>query len=756
VSNIGLESIYRLSVMVNMVDNLSGPSARINSCINENVSNIDRMQQSFSSMAKTGAVMSTLGAEITKGVLSPVKATFETKKALGELSSVGVRDLETLEKSARDFSDKWAGTTKSDFITAAYDIKSGISSLSDEAVGKYTEIAGMTAKGTKATTEEMTSLFATGYGIYKDFYKDMSDIEFGEMFSAGISKSVQQFKTTGSQMAQAISTLGASATSANVPLEEQLSILGMLQATMPGGEAGTKYKAFVKSAAKAGEELGLSFVDSNNQLLSMPEILTKLKGKFGETMDAAEKMKLQKAFGTEEAVQLVDLLYNKTGNLEENIISMNSSLGQGTNVAKDMADAINQTEGEQYELLKQQLHNVKEEIGNQLLPTVVKWMKKGKEILKVISDWIDKNQGLVKAIMNVLLFIGVSITIIGTLLAIIGTLGMLIMGTISTVKLFRRAIREMGPALKSAGRWLLKLITKVAKFGWQLIKTAANGIRRFVSGLWNMAKQAVITAAQAMPGLIASVWSFTSALLANPITWIVVGIIALIAVLYLLWKNWDKVSSVIRTVFNSSVNGAKAHINSLINVFKNAIGSIKNYILGKLGDFKNSGKKIMLTFVEGIKSMASKPYEAIKGALGKARKLLPFSDAKEGPLSTLTLSGRRVFETINTGMEQTKDLPYKTTNAAFSSIGSLDISSSAEEEIPKFKSERKIEKINLKEILKEEEKESREVKAEKDDSKNVTQNIYLNVDWSQIKDVSNLIKLIKDFQDYTQANVVTE
>ena len=108
----------------------------------------------------------------------------------------------------------------------------------------------------------MTSLFATGYGIYKDFYGDMSDMEFGEMFSAGIAQSVKQFKTTGSGMAQSIQTLGASATTANVPLEEQLSILGMLQATMGGAEAGTKYKAFLRSAAKGGEALGLSFTDA--------------------------------------------------------------------------------------------------------------------------------------------------------------------------------------------------------------------------------------------------------------------------------------------------------------------------------------------------------------------------------------------------------------------------------------------------------------------------------------------------------------
>lgn len=88
------------------------------------------------------------------------------------------------------------------------------------------------------------------------------------MFSAGISDAVRAFKTSGSGMAQAIQNLGASATTAQVPLEEQLSVLGMLQATMGGAEAGTKYKAFLRSATKGGEALGLKFTDANNQLLS--------------------------------------------------------------------------------------------------------------------------------------------------------------------------------------------------------------------------------------------------------------------------------------------------------------------------------------------------------------------------------------------------------------------------------------------------------------------------------------------------------
>ena len=126
-----------------------------------------------------------------------------------------------------------------------------IASLSDTAVGEFTKIAALTAKATKATVADMTSLFATGYGIFKDFYGDLSDFEFGELFSGGISAAVRAFKTTGPEMAASIENLGAMATSSLIPLEEQLTVLGMLQATMSGSEAGTRYRAFIKSAVLA-------------------------------------------------------------------------------------------------------------------------------------------------------------------------------------------------------------------------------------------------------------------------------------------------------------------------------------------------------------------------------------------------------------------------------------------------------------------------------------------------------------------------
>ena len=546
-----LESVFKLSLVMSMIDNLTGPMAGVTSAASGSVSKLQSVNSALGGMAKTGAVMQEMGSQITGAVLSPVEATFETRRAIGELASLGDEDLGAVEDAARAFSDQWAGTSKADFISAAYDIKSGIASLSDEGVAEFTTLAALTAKATKSTAGEMTSLFATGYGIYKDYYSDLSDIEFGEMFSAGIAKSVQQFKTDGSQMASAIQTLGASATTANVPLEEQLSIMGMLQATMSGSEAGTKYKAFLRSAAKGGEALGLSFLDANNQLLSMPEILDQLRGKFGDTMDAAEKMELQKAFGDTEAVALIDLLYSKTGDLQDNILNMYDALGSGTGVATEMANAINETEPERFERLTQRIDNVKESIGNALLPTINDLMSKGEAVLSKVASWIEENQELVKVIMLVVLGIGGFLTVAGTVIAIVSGVGLIITKTVGAFKLL--------------------------KTGFGIAKAALSP-------------------------LISSVWSFTAALLANPITWIVIGIVALIAAFVLLWNNcegfrnfwiglWDKIKAIAKvvadwfvSVWNAVVSGLttaweafSGFFSGLWNGIQSAIGAVVDW-----------------------------------------------------------------------------------------------------------------------------------------------------------------------------------
>ena len=673
-----LESVFRLSLIMNMVDNITGPMGRISSSVNGGVSRLQKLESAFGGMVKAGTVMTELGSSIAGAALAPVEATFETRRALGELASLGVKDLEAVEDAARSFSDQWAGTSKADFISASYDIKSGIASLTDEGVAEFTTLAALTGKATKSTVGEMTSLFATGYGIYKGFYDDLTDLEFGEMFSAGISKSVQQFKTTGSEMAAAIESLGASATNAKVPLEEQLSVLGMLQATMSGSEAGTKYAAFIQSAAKGGEELGLAFVDANNQIKSLPEILDLLRGKYGDTIDAIEKQEIATAFGTDEAVDLIDLLYSKTGELQDNVLSLYDAMGQGTAVASEMASAMNETEPEKFERLQQQLHNVAEAAGSTLLPVVNDLMEGAAGVIQKGAEWVENHQNLVRIILLAALTLGGFLAVAGTCIAVVGGVGIVFTKTAGLVKGFIGVVRglpdlfetialygmEAGDAIRngfnrirtagSTAVTAVKNVTlRIVSMAKMAVISGVTALKNMALGLVSMARQAVVTAVTAMPGLIASVWSFTAALLANPITWVVVGIIALIAALILLWQNWDSVTAFLQNAWNTACSKITAGLEWL----KQGFQSIMDWIGEKIAWFGEAGRRLVTTFVDGIKSVAMAPINAVKGIFGKISNLFPHSDAKEGPLSTLTLSGKKTMTTFAEGVTLAEDAP---------------------------------------------------------------------------------------------------
>lgn len=470
------------------------------------------------------------------GIKKLVDAYGEISSAQGEIQSLGIDDagIAAITQQAKDFSNQWAGTTQSDFIRASYDIKSGISSLSDAAVGEFTRIAAMTAGATKSTTGEMTGLFATGYGIYRKQFNQFGagvvqgwdelsdaerDMKFGEYFSAGIASSVQAFKTDGANMSAAISKLGAAATSANVPFAEQLSILGQLQGTMSGGEAATKYKSFLGSAAKAADKLGLNFVDANNQLRSTPEILGELRNKYGDTIDALEEKEIKNAFGTDEAVAMIKLLYPEIDTLKGNITGMNESLSGGMDTTNKMAQAILTGPAESFQLLGQRVQNATASVGKAFAPTMVFAAGVVGDFANGMADMMEEFPFLSNVIaIAISALIGFKMASIAARFAFSTYSDMLIFGrkmmallTLSNIKNnVVMALSRMRTLAAVASMWLMVGVQKAQAGG-----------------------TAVVTAAQ---------WAWNAAMMANPIGLVIAGIMALIAVVALVIKYWEPIS----------------------------------------------------------------------------------------------------------------------------------------------------------------------------------------------------------------------
>ena len=190
------------------------------------------LQKASTTSMKYGAGLGAAAATMAGAFLS---ARGDTEDALGGTASMGVKNLAALEEAARKFSNNFSRVDRVAFLAAAYDIKSGIGNLSDEGVASMTRLASLTGVATKATTGQMTALYAQAYNIYGKLFKTPE--EFGQAFSAGLSDAVQRFRTDGKEMADGLGNLQGIATNMGVSMSEQLAVLGMARNTFSSGAA---------------------------------------------------------------------------------------------------------------------------------------------------------------------------------------------------------------------------------------------------------------------------------------------------------------------------------------------------------------------------------------------------------------------------------------------------------------------------------------------------------------------------------------
>ncbi|WP_449246571.1 phage tail tape measure protein [Desulfarculus baarsii] len=576
-----------VSVAVSAIDRVTAPLRQISKRFEMMGRDAKRaMEEAASTAKRIGAVVVGLSAAFATVA---IRSRGDMQTALGEIESVGVANLEAVRKAARLFSQEWSGTTAPEFVKAAYAIKSGISNLSDEGVAEYTRIAGVTAKATKASTEQMTSLFATGYGIFKKQFAAASDMEFGQIFSAGIAESVKAYKTDGANMQQAIERVGDAGVAANVPLKEQLSILGMLQQTSASGsEAGTKYVAFLEKAAKAGQELGLPFLDAKKQLKSMPEVLKLIKAKYGDTIDAMEQQELAKAFGTQESVKAIMALIDRTDELSGNIGGMDKALHGGMATTEAMARAMNKGPNEAFQLLTQRIGNFTESVGKALESVLAPLINKISDMVKAVGDWAEAHPELTRVIIAGVAGLGALVAALGVATAAymawnsatITASGVVVKWLLSSLSGAVTGLWGFTVALlRGVAIALLAATQSIITFASSLATTLRQALVKAAVSAWGFVTSLISALVPAITGAVAAVWSFTAALLANPITWIVLGIAALVAGIVLLWKNWDTVSGALKAswewlkgAFASFSNAISAGIQWLRDAITNVLG----------------------------------------------------------------------------------------------------------------------------------------------------------------------------------------
>lgn len=454
--------------------------------------NVTELGAKIQAVSGKMAVLGTASYGAGRAMLSPIMSTVneyqELAKAQGDVASLGIaaKGIDAITKSAKQFSNQYAGDAASEIVAASYDIKSGISSLTDEGVAKFTTLAAVTGRATKSTTGEMTKLFALGYGIFKNM--DETDFQFGERMSAQVSLAVKAFRTEGSDLTLGISNIGAQAKVMGVSLAEELAIIGNAKGSFnSASEAATGYRAFLDGAANAQDKLGLTFTNAEGKMLPMVDILNQIKEKYGDSLGTlAASKELKDAFGSSEAVKIVTGLINKTDALTASQKQLNNATMENVEI---MAKARNK--GHEFEILDNQITNLSTTIGAVFAPVAIEMASVIGSVVTSVQNFTEKHETATKVIGYTVAGLGALLTVAGAVLIPIAAIGMAMpflttgIATLSgAVSIFTGALGFMGTAMKLAFGPIGIAVAAIA-YGAYLIYDNWEPISAWFGGLWD-------------------------------------------------------------------------------------------------------------------------------------------------------------------------------------------------------------------------------------------------------------------------------
>lgn len=476
-------------MQVALVDQVTKPLAGINAQMDK-VSKAGR--QGWSNMAM-GATTLAAGGLAVQAALGPA---IEMDRALGEVASLDVQKdvLGALGLEALKLSVQY-GNSATEIVRSSYDIQSAIAGLEGNELSAFTRASTVLAKATKADTATITNYMGTMYGIFEQQAKRMGKANWVEDVVGKSALAVQLFKTTGQGMADAFGALGANATAAGVSMDEQFAVLGQLQATMGGGEAGTKFKAFLAGVGNAQKALGLQFTDSAGNMLPILTILDKLKARYGETLSVAEGDELKKAFGSNEAVTMIKLLMTNTKGLATNINALANTHGMGK--AEQMAASMT----DQWERVESAWFAIRAAAFGAILPAVNAVVGIVADGASVVMRWTRLFPNLTKAVSY-------------AILAVVG-LGIVTGAWLLLVGVAQLAIAGLGIAFGALAWPILAVVAAIAAMvmWWEPIKA-------FFGGLISTMAPAISTVFAPWAAILPVIWDGVSSLIGIIAQWL--------------------------------------------------------------------------------------------------------------------------------------------------------------------------------------------------------------------------------------------
>ena len=566
----------QLDFTLSLIDKLTRPLKQVQSSV---TGFAEKSKAAFTQIGGGALALAGTGMAI-KGALSPA---IEMYDALNDAAAKGIDDqaLKAVQRDALRFSMTY-GASAVEFVQSTESINTAIAGLTGNELPKVTKVANTLAFALKSTSADTAEFMGQMYGNFSAEAARLGKVQFAEQLAG---KMVYMRKVFGTEMGVIKDLMeGARGVGTNygVGLDEQLAVLGQLNRTL-GTEASSAYEGFMTGAIEGGKKLGLSFTDATGKMLSMPEMLIKLQGKYGKSLEGNLKAQaeLDAAFGDSSAV--VKHLYGNVALLQRNITELGGS--DGLKRTQEMAGKLVKP----WDRFVQILKSIQTVIGLTLIPVLYPVLNRLADMGQTFARWMQLFPNIARVIGY----------------AAMALLGFAAAGAVANIVLGVSTLIKLGAIA------LWKTLTSVTK-----IYTATVWIASKAVVAWNITLKFLrgTLLAVRMAAIMAGIGI-------NLMSWpvlLVIGAIALLAAgCYLLIKHWDDVkAAVMNTAAFTAVAGV---VEWLAGVFSAAWQWIKdgwNSFIALLAGFSPS--QALSGMASGIVSLFDNVWQTIKSGFLKS------------------------------------------------------------------------------------------------------------------------------------------
>ncbi len=566
----------QLDFTLSLIDKLSRPLKQVQN----NVTGFaDKSKAAFARIG--GGVLALAGTGMAiKGALSPA---IEMYDALNDAAAKGIDNtaLKTVQRDALAFSTTY-GASAVEFVKSTEEINAAIAGLTGNELPKVTKVANVLAFAMKSTAAETSEFMGQMFGNFSSDAARLGKVQFAEQLAG---KMVFMRKTFGTEMATIKDLMeGARGVGTNygIGLDEQLAVLGQLSRTL-GTEASSAYEGFMTGAIDGAKKLGLSFTDATGKILSMPEMLAKLQGKYGKSLEGNLKAQaeLDEAFGDSSAV--VKQLYGNVALLQRNITELGGA--DGLKRTQEMATKMVKP----WDRFIAIMTAIKTVIGLTLIPVLYPLLNRLANMGQTFARWMQLFPNIARVVGYA------TMALLG--FAAVGAVTNIVMGISSFV---------MGGL-----RGLWKALTSVTK-----IYTATIWLAQKAVLIWNITLGVLrgILLAVRMAAILAGVGI-------NFMSWpilLIIGALALLAVgCYLLIKHWDAIkAAVMNTEAFTTVAAVVEWLGGIFSSVWQYISEGWDNFIALLKGFSPS--EALSGMASGIVSMFDNVWKTIKGSFLKS------------------------------------------------------------------------------------------------------------------------------------------